>query len=351
MVPDAVATSVSTTGSPAEYRPWLDGIRALAIFLVLIDHTNLLKNWGLGGTGVGIFFALSGYLITGLLVKEWESTGHLRLKRFYARRFARLMPGLVLSVVVCSALFLLIGRKREVLNGFFAMTYMANYAAIISGHHLSGFGHAWSLAVEEHFYIVWPAVLLLLVRRATTKWHAAAAIAVICILDLIWRGYLAHRVGITHIWLYVGTVERLGAIAAMLTAQRRGRVEAWTAGLLPIGVAGLVLNVATNLGAVWSSTLLALAGTAVVAAPDLHPCGGVRRWLSARWLVYTGVLSYSLYLWHLPIYQLVEHVLGNSISCKLVALVLTGGAAWSSYRWVESPMRAKLRSWADLRFS
>lgn len=236
------------------------------------------------------------------------------------------------------------------------MTYMANYAAIISGHHLSGFGHAWSLAVEEHFYIVWPAVLLLLVRRATTRWHAAAAIAVICVLDLIWRGYLAHRVGITHMWLYHGTVERLdamlfGAIAAMLTAQRRGRAEGWTAVLLPIGAAGLVLNVATNLGAVWYSTAMGLAGAAVVVALDLHPCGGVRRWLSARWLVYTGVLSYSLYLWHIPIYQLVEHVLGNSIPCKLVALLMSWGAAWSSYRWVESPMRAKLRSWADLRFS
>ena len=265
------------------------------------------------------------------------------------------MPGLVLSVVVCSALFLLIGHKREVLNGIFAITYTANYAAIMTGHHLSGFGHAWSLAVEEHFYIIWPTVLLLLIRRFRT-WQVAVVIAILCLLVLIWRGYLAQSGVDRQLWLYVGSIERLdamlyGAIAAVLVTGRLHRLNAWVSWLLPLGVLALLLSISTEIAAMWSSTLLGLAGTAVVLALDAHPCGGARRLLSTQWLVSVGVLSYSLYLWHLPIYQLVENILGREIEYKILALGLTWVAAWASYHHFEVPVRAKLRAWADLKFA
>ncbi|MBO9685675.1 acyltransferase family protein [Roseateles chitosanitabidus] len=327
------------------YRPWIDGLRALAMLLVLADHSNLFKVFPLGKVGVGVFFAISGFLITGILMDERARRGAIDLRRFYLRRLARLMPGLVLVVIVGSIGFLLLGQKKPVLAGLFAVTYTTNYAAIFFGQHLPGFGHAWSLAVEEHFYLVWPVALLAMLKLGLTR--AMLLTLAIALLDIVWRGLLVDRPG-SALMLYVGTIERIdailyGCLAAM--ALRRGwRAPRW------LGAAGLamliwLLFLADGYQPQYSSALYGIAGTALVAGLDTSGMLGCRALLSWRPVVWLGLLSYSLYLWHLPVYQIVEALMGTALPVKALAVGLTFVLAAIAYRGFEVPVR----DWARRR--
>ncbi len=320
--------------------------------MVLLDHTNLFKHLHLGQTGVGIFFGLSGYLITGLLLDEQAKSGKLDLPRFYLRRMARLMPGAAVVVCTCSVAFLLLGAKREVLNGVFALSYTTNYAAIYFGHHLTGFGHFWSLAVEEHFYLFWPLALILFAKRGGVRTVAWGAFG-LCGLVLAWRALLAHAGGY-DLLLYIGTIERLdsmlyGAIAACLV--RLG----WRPhiGMLALGGALLLASVLSPIGkdGLMASMIQGLGGASVAVALDHSPCNWLRKALSWRPVVSVGLLSYSLYLWHLPVYQLVERVFGSTPSVKLLAITVSFGMAYAGYRCIEVPARHHLRRRIDERSS
>lgn len=323
------------------YRPWIDGLRALAMLLVLAEHSNLFKDYPLGKVGVGVFFAISGFLITGILMDERARSGAIDLRRFYLRRLARLAPGLLLVVAIGSVAFLLLGQRRPVLAGIFAATYTTNYAAVWFGHHLPGFGHAWSLAVEEHFYLVWPIALLALMKLGAGR--AMAVTFVVALLDIAWRGALVQRPG-TELLLYVGTLERIdailyGCVAAM--ALRRGwHTPGWVAAL---GAAALLVMLAFPYDLQYSSALYGIAGTALVAGLDAAKLG--RTLLSARPLVWMGLASYSLYLWHLPVYQIIEAVMGTALWTKALAVALSFALAAASYRWFEVPVR----DWARRR--
>src|SRR6266851_5519873 len=120
--------------APIGYRPWLDGVRAIAVILVVASHTGGLSLPGLGETGVGAFFGLSGYLITGLLYDEYRRNGHVRLRDFYVRRAARLLPALFLMLIVCDALFVTAGASKVLRSSLFAASYVANYATVVSGY-------------------------------------------------------------------------------------------------------------------------------------------------------------------------------------------------------------------------
>lgn len=334
--------------NPSGYRPWIDGIRAIALLMVLADHTNLFKQLPLGQMGVGVFFAISGYLITGILMDERTRRGEIDLRRFYLRRLARLMPGLVLTVIVCSAVYLLMGQRKPVLAGLFAATYTMNYAAVLFGQHLPGFGHAWSLAVEEHFYLVWPVALIAMLRYGVAR--AMVITLSLALLDIAWRSYLAALPG-TALLTYVGSLERLdailyGCLAAM--AMRHG----WTPPRW-LGAAGLIAIVCLTLfngkyEPRLSSALCGIAGAALVAGLETSSVAGLRQLCSLRPLVWCGLLSYSLYLWHLPVYQIVEATFGVDLWVKGVAVALTVLAAVPAYYLFERPVREWARRRIDV---
>jgi peptidoglycan/LPS O-acetylase OafA/YrhL len=332
------------------YRPYLDGLRAVAVLLVVAQHVLGANAFELGGVGVGLFFALSGYLITSLLLDERALSGSVQLSRFYLRRAARLVPALLLVLVVCDLLFLIQGDYGPIRGSLFAATYTANYAQVWKEDLVPGFGPTWTLAVEEHFYILWPLALLWLTRRHGLQTALKATLGV-CVIALAWRFALAEQGA--QIVLGIGSFERADALlygcAAAIAVRLGWRPRTW---MFWVGAAAVAYLMRPFLGVPYSGSVvgsaqLAIGAAAVVVCLDYASPGWVRQLLSGRALVTVGVISYGLYLWHGPLMRVALNwgITGRAwrLLVALVALVL----AAASYRYLERPVRAWARRRSD----
>jgi peptidoglycan/LPS O-acetylase OafA/YrhL len=278
-------------------RPELDGLRGIAIILVLGAHTGVpgFADGG-GGAGVTLFFVLSGYLITSLLLAEKAKAGRVDLRAFYVRRGLRLLPALtaVLSVV---AVLLLVGvvpqeatygiDYRIVFIGVIA--YVINWVAV-AGQSIGLLGHTWSLAVEEQFYILWPTLLLAGLRLGRSRLILITLLLVF--LDTPYRLLLDLNGGFMHV--FVGTDSRgdallLGCVLALLET-RWHPVIGWL-GVLGIGALAAVWPGDPGLGA----QILVIPAAAIVATLAVAGCPTILAW---RPLAFVGKISYGLYLWH-----------------------------------------------------
>ena len=345
---DAADARMRTARVPAGYRPSLDGLRAVAVLMVVVQHAAGAMPVDLGFVGVGIFFALSGYLITSLLLDELGAEGRVRLRRFYLRRAARLMPALVLVVVVCNVIFLLQGDRAPLRGAVFALTYTANYALILSPGSMPEFGPTWSLAVEEHFYLVWPPVLLWVLSHRRLRTTLVLTIGV-CIATLGYRGVLA-LLGVRYELLALGSFERADALlygcAAAMAVRLGWRPRRWVlwVGLASIVVLPTVYTRETYGVLVVGDAVLALTAAMLVVGVDTCAPEVVRRALSGRALVHVGVLSYGIYLWHGPVLRMARNVGATSWEWRCVAVAVSFTAAAVSYRWIETPVRAWVRA-------
>ncbi|MFM2071735.1 MAG: hypothetical protein RLZZ623_1998 [Actinomycetota bacterium] len=341
------------------YQPALDGLRAVAVALVLVFHGGFA--WMRGGyVGVSVFFTLSGYLITLLLLAEYDRTGTISLGRFYARRFKRLLPA---SLICLSAVTLggvtgvfenVSSLRRDLLGALFQVANWVklfgngSYADLTNATlgRVAPLEHYWSLAIEEQFYWVWPLVMLLLLSRVRSadgrlRWLLGMA-AVAAIAAPV----------IAHVWgpdaAYWATPARAGEIlvgAALAAVLRRYRVRprwagpATLIGLLAIGWAATTWSASS--GPAYSGWLpvFALATAAVIIGVQHESL--LRRGLSAAPMVWVGSISYGLYLYHWPIFAaLTERRLGaGGVALFAARLALTFGAAMLSARFVERPVR------------
>jgi peptidoglycan/LPS O-acetylase OafA/YrhL len=329
------------------YRPWLDGVRAVAVLMVLAQHTIGQMPIDLGFVGVGLFFALSGYLITSLLLDEYAARGSVSLARFYARRAARLVPALVVVVLTCDVLFFLQRDYDAVKGSLFALTYTANYAEMMPGHLLRGYGPTWSLAVEEHFYLLWPLLLLGVMRRRNLTTLLRVTVT-ICVAALFWRSVLA----LMHAPLSLvgmGSAERADAIlsgcAAAIAVRLGWRPQGWVvwAGIGLVAILPIAFARENYAALVIGNSVLALAGTALVVGLDYTSSGWLQRLLSAPVLVRLGVLSYGIYLWHGPLMRIAGTAGYAGPGWRAVAVLVSVGLASVSYRFVEAPIRAWAR--------
>lgn len=306
------------------HRPGLDGLRGIAIGLVLLLHwwPDIFPG---GDTGVDLFFVLSGFLITRLLVEEIWRDGTVYLRRFYVRRFRRLMPASTLLVLACIA----------TPGAIWVVLYSANWARI--GGVLRGgpLEHTWSLAIEEQFYLVWPPLLLALVRLAR-PWIFVILLAMLVAL---------HRVSLPpEDWLHAvaGTDTRADALligGAMALAMRHLENIRNRSHLALAVIPGFVLVLFGEFGlAGWGFTLTAL-GWAVVVLWSLDTSG----WITSRPLRRLGELSYSLYLWHYPVTWLLrDGDLHNTTPIGTgLAIIGSFAAAYLSYRFVEQRFRGQ----------
>lgn len=311
------------------YRPDLDGLRGIAVVLVVWCHFWPTSHVP-GALGVDIFFVLSGYLITTLLLAELEQRGRVRLWRFYARRVARLYPALLLMLAVAAPLALASPVTRAVglhvwHNAALAASYTGNYAAAGVGN-LEPFRHTWSLAVEEQFYVVWPLVLALLLRFGR---RAAGLTALgLCLISWEWLA-VGFNLSTFDTWGYRTEVRGGGLLLGCALALLAPRLNRWA------GHLGLVALVATltagtlGLGPLWLPYLLVPLSTAAMIATPLQ-C------LTARPLVAVGRVSYSLYLWHYPFVSLTR---GWTLPARVAVLCFACAAAVASYHLVERPVR------------
>src|SRR5919199_6532153 len=309
-------------GSSQRYMAGLDGLRAIAVLAVIAYHLN--SGWVPGGLlGVGVFFTLSGYLITDLLLGQRDAVGHLRLGDFWLRRARRLLPALFLMLAVVVAWITLLDRSQlPSLRGdvLAAAGYVSNWWNIVrDASYFARFGppppldHLWSLAVEEQFYLIWPWLLLLGLRYVPGRYRMAGLTLVGAALSAAAMA-LIYEPGVDPTRVYEGTDTRafgllVGAALAMVWPSRELRAELITLwrrlSLDGIGVVGLVVIGFLILRTSEYSpflyrggiVLLSVATTMTVAAL-VHPAswlGVAMGWTPLRWL---GVRSYGVYLWH-----------------------------------------------------
>ncbi|HEY2373755.1 MAG TPA: acyltransferase [Gaiellaceae bacterium] len=324
--------SASGTGNGLRlgYVPALDGIRALAIAGVVGTHY-----WNVpqaGGLGVDLFFCLSGFLITTLLLEEHADSGEISLTRFYVRRARRLFPALAVLLVVYLAATEGHGLRTVALAGLYAGNIVRAFAhdPLLN----SPLGHLWSLAQEEQFYLLWPAALIVLLRLRRNV--APIMLALLFVAVTVWRAFLAHH-GASPARLQFGPDLRAdGMVAGCLLAFLRTRIS-----IKPPGVLSALAVWTVAIAAFFS---LLLPDWQVYVRPMFNLCAcvlvaaavtGTRlaEALSARPLVRLGKISYSLYLWHLPVLAAIGY------DRPWTALVAAVAVSELSYRLVEQPFR------------
>jgi len=333
----------------------IDGLRAVAVAPVILWHAGV-KAVGGGFIGVDVFFVISGYLITGLIVSEREA-GTFTLARFYERRARRILPALLL-VVACFVPFAWAWAPIGQLNGYgrslAAVTaFISNYVFMGSSGYFVAIGeekpllHTWSLAVEEQYYLIFPVLLLMLWRLGRRRIVGALAIGAALSFGLA-ELYALRGDGDGFYLLPTRAWELLiGALAALTPHDPRAPADRWRQGLSLAGLAAIVVSVFAFDPAMAFPSVYALLPTLGAAAILLSATPGtwVNRLLSSAPFVGLGLISYSAYLWHQPVFVFARlrhvHAVPALTMAGLIALTLL--LATLSWRFVETPFRDRDR--------
>lgn len=344
------------------YRRDIDGLRAIAVAIVVAFHTGVPGFSG-GFVGVDVFFVISGFLITGLLVDELRATGSICLSRFYARRVRRLLPALALvlsSTLLLGSVVLLsvAGEQQDLAKSALAAALSgsniffwlgSNYFSVHAD--LMPLLHTWSLSVEEQYYLVWPTLLIVLMMLARKNWNIFTRV--------LWATLLLT--GIATFAIEVRTTVTDPPAAFFLMPMRAWEfalggalmlaspvIERWPAfvravlffiGIVLIGVSTVMLD--NTVAYPGTAVLLPTIGT--VALIGGGGSGWGQSWLSSRGMVAVGQLSYSWYLWHWPLLSLARtHDLGERYLARDGAIALISlGLAWLTCHYVEHPIRTQ----------
>lgn len=336
-----------------QFRGDIEGLRGVAVILVVLAHAKVPGLAG-GFVGVDVFFVISGYLITGLLLEQLKGQGRIDAWEFYARRARRLVPALwvlVASVATMAAVMLPPDLlEPQIKAAFFAILWAANLYFPVADVDYFGESassslllHTWSLGVEEQFYLVWPWLLL-----AGWRWRQRTVVpmAGLAICSLVLCLLMART---EAIWAYYSMPTRLwqlavGGLAFVLAARTRGQSGVFAAAMASLGW-GLLLGSLWQLRdmpaypSVWA--LLPTAAAAAWLVAGAHGLPSPMRPLNWAWLRFSGRISYSWYLWHWPVLSFAS-VLGLpalSASGRFGLVALSMVLGWLSYRFVEQPFR------------
>ena len=341
------------------YRPALTGIRALAVYIVVLFHSDipLLES---GYIGVDLFFVLSGFLVCNVLAAEYEKNGKLTLPKFYARRMRRLLPAMGAMVLSVSLFFVLLQNTSErikfVPSARSALLYFANWNFIIESAdyfapeaQTNPFGHLWSLSIEEQFYLLFP-IFFAIVYKLTKRFSKHLLIAIpLCLLFA--SLFLQVRLSGNAARSYYGTDAKIyqllaGAILAIWLRDRKSVFKIslrFVNGIGIISLFGFVL-LASTLSAPLSTSQTGIMATALglllIFSIENQQNGALGRLFSIKPLVYLGNISYATYLWHWPIIVILRQVfLVNPIVIAGFAVGLSTIFASASYHMLEMPIR------------
>ena len=339
------------------FRRDIEGLRALAVGFVILFHAKFFGLTG-GFIGVDVFFVVSGFLITSLLINEHSSVGEISLKNFYARRARRLLPAsaIVIGLTALASRIWLeplrlkdIGTDAVASGGFFANILFGVRSTdyLQAGQPPSPFQHFWSLSVEEQFYIVWPALLMLLLWKSRER-HTRAIVAV-SILSVASLALCIWQTTQSQPWAFFGLHTRawelgIGALVALcwkyveqLPTNFRA-VIGWL-GLFAIVVSGLTIT--EKMAFPGKLALLPVVATALVLMAGQHAHWGPQRILSLQPLQWIGARSYSIYLWHWPVLIIAESHAARALTVteRLIAIAASVIAASLSHHFLENPVR------------
>ncbi|GGN47662.1 acyltransferase [Actinoplanes campanulatus] len=340
------------------FRPDIEGMRAVAVTLVVLSHAGISGLAG-GYVGVDVFFVISGFLITTLLLKELTRTGRISLATFYARRATRLLPAstlVLLVTVVGSWLWLPATRFSSIASdAIYATFYGINWRLAHEGVQYmnadaapSPLQHFWSLAVEEQFYLVWP--LLLLIFALVWGKRRTAVVVTLCLIVVASLITSVRVTGSSAPWAYFGAHTRawelgIGALVAIGTSRLAGLPRPLAAGLTWAGLAAVVTSALMYDEATpfpgSAAALPVLGAAAIIAGGCATPRGGAVALLGTWPFQQIGRYSYSWYLWHWPVLMIVPYMLDVEPNVPL-NLGLSAGAlvlAVGSYHLVENPVR------------
>lgn len=347
------------------YRPHLDGIRAIAVMAVVLYHANVPGLPG-GFVGVDVFFVISGYLITGLLLRELETTGSISLVNFVERRVRRLAPALfvvVLATLVAAMIWLspIGGEQQGVAKSAIAVVLL--WANVYFWQHTGGYFdaptdsfpllHTWTLSVEEQFYLLWP-LLLLAAGWWARRRGLVPARAVLGLLLAIFACSLAACIWFTwsqpqaafflmpfRAWEFAAG----GATVLLLRWQREPGLVSET-----IAMSGLLAVLASIVGLShdlvfpgWLALFPVLGAAALIYGSEVNPQGPTAKLLALKPMVFLGLISYSLYLWHWPMLSIVGTVAadGPDLQRGIALCAIAVALAWLTFRYVEQPIRKK----------
>ena len=351
--------SKSALSPSAEYGhiPGLDGLRALSVLIVMVAHMGF-ENIVPGGFGVTVFFFISGFLITRLLLAETAQKGAVNLPKFYLRRFVRLYPALLFMVYLTSCAYIIFGYGQpapvELAAG---VGYFTNIYQVI--HRIGGtlpfmpWTHLWSLAVEEHFYLAFP-VLLFVLRKKPAR--LALSLFGVIVAAAMWRIYIATQTDLPIAdYNYMMTDARIDSLAWGCLLSVLLNIKATLPRLRPLvglvptltGFAGLAASFLIRDELFRYTLRFSLQGASIFLLMLNLYYWSVLRFafsiLEFKPLAYLGTISYALYLWHVPILDLMHRGFGNRFSVSLVAILLSLAMAAFSYAYVEKPFMALRR--------
>lgn len=358
---------------PPAFRPDIEGLRAVAVLGVLLFHAEVPGVDG-GFAGVDVFFVISGFLITGLLWREVSTAGTVRLRRFYGARARRLLPASatvgVITAITAALLLPPLEARSVLMDGIASAFYISNYWFIgqqvdyFGGNRLpSPFQHYWSLGVEEQFYLVWPALIIVtawLIRRVRRRAKADAAPSkrpYLVVLALVAIVSFALSLMITFIMPLAAFFSlptrawqlAVGGLVALTAGQWR-RLSPRAAVIVGWGGLALILAAYTQLGPTTlypgTAAVLPVLGAALVigagCAAPVRGCGGFLAWSPMGAI---GRVSYSWYLWHWPVLVFAPVLLGHPLGLvdRLVAVLVSGALAVLTLRFIENPVRFATR--------
>jgi peptidoglycan/LPS O-acetylase OafA/YrhL len=349
-------------GSGSRYAA-LDGVRAFAVLPVVVAHAKVSWLHAGGGAGVEVFFVLSGFIITYLLLAEHEQTGEVALRRFWLRRVLRLAPALLTLIVAVDALMLL-GSSFSNDPAFVqtlratpsVMLYFANWMVVSTqSGYLGWFGPLWSLSVEEQFYLVWPIVLVLALRYSRPRLALCVCAASGVMVCTAWRAaaFDASNMYSTFATQFHLDMLLLGVLlATLLRSRHQSWVQLWSRWLVWPSLAYVV--------AIWfvmppfddpehvllirsyyslGLPLLGLSSVAIIGYLMTSPASRLAKFFSTRPFTSTGRISYGIYLWHYPIILGLRHFETlNPNEVLMIALVTTYVVAGASWVLIEKPL-------------
>jgi peptidoglycan/LPS O-acetylase OafA/YrhL len=358
---------ITAPATARQFRSDIQGMRALAVGVVILAHSGF-RTFSGGFVGVDVFFVISGFLITSLLMREADRAGRISLVGFYARRARRILPAAVVvavATVVASILFLPLVRAVEIIkDSLWSAAFAANFrfAAVgtdyfAKGEPSSPLQHYWSLSVEEQYYLVWPLLLigwLWVARRRGSgprrRW-LLVVLGLASLASLLWSIHATHAAPTSA---YFSSLTRawelgLGSATAILLSRGHLRAPRWlrealaVAGLAAIAFATFAFDANTPFPGILAA--VPVLGTVLLLATGAAPqeqATLVGRLLSLRPARVLGDWSYSLYLWHWPVIRIAEdHLQQRRLSLVALAFALVAIVALSAatYRWVETPFR------------